>query len=188
MIPRSQTARAKQARERYHNDPEFREQANKKRSEYYRLHREQMNEYHRKYRHSKNLEIRTKVIQFFGGKCIYCGCDNPGALEINHKNGGGGKENRNPAFDYRRRYREILNGKREDLELVCRVCNANHYLCSKGITGITVIWTSPIRGSEIIRTELPENDLGSAGGSPTINEPFGVMETQHKTIYQKREC
>lgn len=73
--------------------------------------------------------LRKQVIELLGGKCIYCGCEAPEALEINHKNGGGYNEK------YYKKYRtsfylDILKGRRtkDDLELTCRVCNAVHYL------------------------------------------------------------
>lgn len=77
-------------------------------------------------------ELRTKVLEKLGNKCIYCGCDIPEALEINHKNGGGSvdinprKRNRSS----RQFYLDILSGRRktDDLELTCRVCNSVHYL------------------------------------------------------------
>lgn len=80
-------------------------------------------EVYRKYR----WNVRLRVIEQFGGKCVYCGCNIPEALEINHINGGGAKEkretNRGEMF-----YLDILKGRRnmEDLELTCIVCNAWH--------------------------------------------------------------
>ena len=58
--------------------------------------------------------------------CVRCGCPNPDLLEINHKNGGGQIELRgHPDF-----YRQIAKLRRatDDLELLCRVCNAHHAL------------------------------------------------------------
>ena len=86
-------------------------------------------------------KLRTAVLQKLGGKCVYCGCNVLEALEINHVNGGGAKENKGAQ---RRRYlNDILNGKRDDLELTCRVCNALHYMKLKGFNGWTVSWTKP---------------------------------------------
>jgi hypothetical protein len=58
-------------------------------------------------------------------ECINCGCDRPEFLEVNHVNGGGGKENeRSSKF-----YCDILTRRRkiDDLELRCKVCNILHY-------------------------------------------------------------
>lgn len=85
-----------------------------------RKHQKEKREYRRK--------IRKKVLEKLGGKCVYCGCDIPEALELNHKNGGGNKESKlkgNISI-----YLAILNGSRktDDLELTCRVCNGYYYL------------------------------------------------------------
>jgi len=68
-------------------------------------------------------------------RCVYCGCDDPRALEINHINGGGKKEQkeRQQARSGATLYRAIINGEREtnDLEVTCRLCNNRHYLIQK---------------------------------------------------------
>jgi hypothetical protein len=63
-------------------------------------------------------------------------------LEINHKNGGGGKEMSN-GHNSMSFYRDIIALRRQvsDLEILCRVCNAKHYLESKyGKLPIEVKW------------------------------------------------
>jgi hypothetical protein len=70
--------------------------------------------------------------------CVRCGCDRPELLEINHKNGGGRKDLVGKWF-----YRAIVKLERDtgDLELLCRPCNAIHYLESKyGPLPIRVVW------------------------------------------------
>ena len=74
--------------------------------------------------------------------CIRCGCDDRRLLEVNHKAGGGNQEmmhgKRSGAF-----YRAIANGKRktDDLELLCKPCNAIHALEMKyGPLPIRVVW------------------------------------------------
>lgn len=64
--------------------------------------------------------------------CANCGCDDIRLLEVNHINGGGNRElksgkNTN-VFMW-----AIYMGRRktDDLNLLCRVCNALHYLESK---------------------------------------------------------
>lgn len=58
--------------------------------------------------------------------CVRCGCDDERFLEINHKNGGGNKEHKSRDNIER----VIVNGNRsvEDLEILCRPCNAIHAL------------------------------------------------------------
>lgn len=87
-------------------------------------------------------KLKNDVYQKLGRKCVYCGCDVYEALEINHINGGGSKEfstGKNHK-SHRVFYLEILNNKRQDLEIVCRPCNAVHWLKSKGIVGHKVSW------------------------------------------------
>lgn len=77
-------------------------------------------------------ELRERVLVFLGNKCVHCGCTIKGALEINHRNGGGRKEKKEyyGALTSRSFYYDILSGRRkiDDLELTCRICNAYHYL------------------------------------------------------------
>lgn len=92
-------------------------------------------EHSRRYR-----EIALNVIG--GGKieCVRCGCDDVRMLEINHKNGGGGKEMKGNSQSF---YRDIARLKRrcDDLELLCRVCNAHHFLETKfGELPFLVVW------------------------------------------------
>ena len=72
---------------------------------------------------------KVKAFEKLGGAvCVRCGCDEIDFLEFNHKNGGGCKEYREsknrPMMD------RILTSKRgvDDLEVVCRVCNALDFL------------------------------------------------------------
>lgn len=59
--------------------------------------------------------------------CVRCGCDRLELLEINHINGGGGKELKGTGHKF---YRDIALMRRtvEDLELLCRPCNSIHFL------------------------------------------------------------
>jgi len=59
--------------------------------------------------------------------CIRCGCDKPELLEINHKNGGGQADLRGRSQQF---YRDIAMHRRDvdDLELLCKPCNAIHAL------------------------------------------------------------
>lgn len=61
--------------------------------------------------------------------CENCGCDDLRLLEINHKNGGGTQE-RNKGKDSNKFANDIFMGRRgvDDLNLLCKVCNALHYL------------------------------------------------------------
>ena len=84
-------------------------------------------------------EIREKVFKILGDQCIYCGYNNKRFLEINHKNGKNGRHGEHgPTF-----WTQIALGRRktDDLEMICKVCNAKYYLQLKGIVGFEVRWT-----------------------------------------------
>ena len=74
---------------------------------------------------------RQSALLLVGGgtiACVRCRCDRPELIEINHKTGGGGKEARlKKSAQF---YREIVQLRRQtdDLELLCKPCNAVHAL------------------------------------------------------------
>jgi len=93
-----------------------------------------------------HLDLKRKVFAIISQstepKCISCGCNDIRLLEVNHINGGG-------AVEYRARgnsinfYRDIVALRRntDGLEVLCRVCNAKHYLELKyGKLPIEVKW------------------------------------------------
>ena len=112
--------------------------------------KEKLKEWYRTYQkqHYEELKIkdRRKVLAIISKsitpKCANCGCDDIRLLEVNHKDGGGGKEmmkgQKSQSF-----YRDIIALRRsvDDLEVLCRVCNAKHYLETKyGKLPTFVIW------------------------------------------------
>lgn len=87
-------------------------------------------EYGKTYRDNKRRKAMN-IISNGEIKCVNCGCTNFSILEINHKNGGGRAERRNN--DYKNCmyfYNSIINGDRskDDLEVLCKVCNVLHYI------------------------------------------------------------
>ena len=122
---------------------EYKKKYNKELKEYSkkysREHRDCLREKTREWR-SKNRDRvamwgkkkRMEVLNIVSNNnivCDRCGCNDIRLLEINHKNGGGSKETKRGKSIYKF-YAEIINGKRKtnDLELLCKVCNAWHYL------------------------------------------------------------
>lgn len=79
-----------------------------------------------------SFNYRKKVFKKIQDKisCIRCECDDPRFLEINHKNGGGAKEQHETKIYGRGFEMSILKGNRktDDLELLCRPCNHIDYL------------------------------------------------------------
>lgn len=76
-------------------------------------------------------KIRRSVLLLVGRgnpTCVNCGCDRPEFLEVNHVNGGGAKEvHKITAGKF---YQQIIKLERavDDLNLLCKVCNALHAL------------------------------------------------------------
>ncbi|HKR01036.1 MAG TPA: hypothetical protein VJT09_10200 [Pyrinomonadaceae bacterium] len=112
----------------------------------YRERRKQSSDYdpeveRRKWR-EQHQRIRESAIEQLGGKrCANCGCDELNLLETNHVNGGGraaAKIRQN-----RQLYRDIVKGRVElsDYNVLCRVCNALHYIQEVlGVKGHGVTW------------------------------------------------
>ena len=61
-------------------------------------------------------------------KCIRCGCSDIRFLEINHKNGGGEKENKENGWGTTGNSILYWNRHVDDLELLCKPCNNIHAL------------------------------------------------------------
>ena len=98
---------------------------------------------------------RERALTLLGGPhCAVCGCDEIKFLEINHINGGGAKE-------YRARNRGltdiVLAGTRhtEDLNVLCRVCNALDFLRRKhpdAVSRFEIRWQK-FTGREAVRED-----------------------------------
>lgn len=80
----------------------------------------------------RNQLIRIKTLSLINSdlSCARCGCNDIRFLEINHKNGGGGIEQKNHMSWGHVFNLKIINGERDvsDLELLCRPCNHIHFL------------------------------------------------------------
>jgi hypothetical protein len=103
--------------------------------------------------------IINKIMAFKmigSNKCVYCGCGDIDFLEINHKNGDGGKERR--ATNMRTLIEPIIRGKRktDDLEITCRVCNALDFLKRKNLqetTNFKIFWNRKTNDFNILWTD-----------------------------------
>lgn len=96
--------------------------------EYHKNNRDKCNKAAKKYK----KRVRDTVLKMISGgnpHCVRCGCDDKRLLEINHKDGGGSKENQG-GKKAQQFYWDIYMKRRktDDLELLCRICNARHYL------------------------------------------------------------
>ena len=80
-------------------------------------------------RRKQYITRKKRAMDKVGGAiCKRCGCDELDFLEFNHKNGGGCKEYKKTK--YAPMTDKILTHKRniDDLEILCRVCNALEFL------------------------------------------------------------
>ena len=92
-------------------------------------------EWERRYRRRALLVIGSGSIV-----CVRCGCDRPELIEINHINGGGGKELKGLGNKWHRQIAKLERAT-DDLELLCRPCNAVHALELKhGPLPFRVVW------------------------------------------------
>jgi len=108
--------------------------------QYYQTHkekcRERHNEYGQKYRqiHGEKLseyarkrleQVRWKIINLLGNKCVKCGFPDLRALQIDHVHGGGRREWRefNGCMKYFRHILEKIKDGSKDYQLLCANCN-----------------------------------------------------------------
>jgi len=150
------------------NDRAYREknkeELNRKRREYYQIHKKEKSEYDKNYtkenatrikeyhkeRHQKKrLEVLARIDPDM--KCAMCGCDDTRFLEINHIEGGGAKEHKGlKKTDHNESQNLIMlihKGKRgvEDLNLLCRVCNSiDHLERVYGKIGLRTVWNKQV--------------------------------------------
>lgn len=101
----------------------------------------------------KRLLIKRRVFFNIAGsiypRCVRCGCNDMRLLEVNHKDGGGRQEFKRKGQGF---YLDVANGRRptDDLEILCRPCNAIHYLESRfGPLPIRVIWSADDDGCRV---------------------------------------
>lgn len=93
--------------------------------DYKKGYKEKDNENNKKRYFATRLEA-LKIVSDGNLTCSNCGCDDIRILEINHINGRKEIDNFN-RYDF---YRKIICGERktDDLNILCRVCNATHFV------------------------------------------------------------
>lgn len=95
-------------------------------------------------RRNKQKRIDAMLIVGHGQlKCISCGCDRQDMLQINHINGGGGKERVKKKGNGQTIFKDIIKKRRsvEDLDIRCYMCNHLHYAQKRwGDIPVKIIW------------------------------------------------
>jgi len=142
------------------------EKIKKQKHEYYLAHREETIQRTKKYHHEHKeerkkyykenyAEIRLEVLAKIDPsmKCARCGCDETRFLDVNHIKGGGYEEHKKRGKKVAKNMILLIHtGKRgvEDLNLLCRICNALDYLERKyGHTRLRVVWDKPVTNTTI---------------------------------------
>lgn len=131
-----------------YKDPEARKLYNREYSKkYMREYTKKLKAEGKSYNYSEYLKsLRLRAMNKIGGTiCANCGCNTFIALEINHINGGGNLELK--SINYKQYLRNIINEKVDisQYNVLCRVCNAQHYLESiLGIKGHKIKWNESV--------------------------------------------
>ncbi len=82
------------------------------------------------------LELKEKVFNLLGDKCVKCGFSDKRALQIDHVNGGGYQEIKN--LSARQRYHNVLKSielKDNKYQLLCANCNWIKRFTDKEVLG-----------------------------------------------------
>lgn len=94
----------------------------KKRAAGFKYRREDANEWNRNWQR----RWRLKVIIFLGEKCVRCGFSDIRGLQIDHINGGGGRERKSDNLLHKNQvhyYKHIIKTNGEGYQLLCANCN-----------------------------------------------------------------
>ena len=78
-------------------------------------------EYSQKWHKDRDDKLRRDVLEILGNKCCHCGFSDPRALQVDHVNGGGGKEFR--ALGKTKMAKKVLETNGEGYQLLCANCN-----------------------------------------------------------------
>jgi len=104
-----------------------------------------------------------KICRSVTPKCVRCGCDDFRLLEINHKIACSEDARERRTRSGQNICKCIVNGSRtvDDLELLCRPCNAIHYLEHKlgGPLPIKVIWRGGEKHTDMDATDCHQEKI-----------------------------
>lgn len=92
------------------------------------VNREKARKYEREWSRKRLIDLRKRIFQKYGDKCLHCGFDDVRALQIDHVNGGGLKEFREKyqtgmSRSRRKYYKAVLEDTAGRYQLLCANCN-----------------------------------------------------------------
>lgn len=124
--------------EAHKHDPEYKEMHSVASRKWRESNKKESLEVYRRHNRKVRLTVLQMISKVDEPVCVGCGCKDIRLLEINHKDGHGSKEYHNikregPNLFHIQQYHlahAILKGKRkvDDLEVLCKVCNAKHHV------------------------------------------------------------
>lgn len=91
--------------------------------EYYRKWREDHKEQRRKYNRKCKQDLRQKVFEKLGSKCVRCGFSDIRCLQIDHINGHGTRELKELGGGSLKYYKKVLADTEGNYQLLCANCN-----------------------------------------------------------------
>lgn len=100
---------------------------------------------------------RRSILALLGNKCVHCGFDDVRVLEIDHINGGGGKEREGDKRQYYIHILHALEGGSQDYQCLCANCNRIKVYENRE----NVIWRSEDKVDK-----SPVSCAGGAGSTP----------------------
>lgn len=106
---------------KYYQD--HKEQIKIQSAKWHKDHPEQSKKASRKYRRKLMKELRQKIMEKLGNKCVKCGFSDIRALQIDHVHSGGTKE-RKEIHDCKKYYDKILADMGGNYQILCANCNS----------------------------------------------------------------
>lgn len=68
-------------------------------------------------------QLKKDILSKYGNKCNKCGFEDWRALQVDHVNGGGSARRNQTNRNWHKFYREVLNDKAREYQLLCANCN-----------------------------------------------------------------
>lgn len=103
----------------YNNKEKIRNSRKEYEQEYHRVNYIKRREATRRY----NQKKRAELISVLGGKCVKCGFDDVRALQVDHINGGGSKDNANTSGMKNKVMLDRIKSGDKSYQLLCANCN-----------------------------------------------------------------